>query len=106
VITSVIGAYAMVIAVTAVFHLRYVRTQREFLIHPRPWLDFLIAAAGEWTVCGLVATYLLRRAGVVHEGEIVLISFASAMLIRYILRKELLLDVRGLRHEVRKDEMK
>ncbi len=104
--TSVIGAYAMVISVTAVFHLRYVRTQREFLIHPRPWLDFLIAAAGEWIVCGLVATYLVRRAGVVHEAEIVLISFASAMLIRYILRKELLLDVRGLRHEVRKDEMK
>jgi len=106
VLASVIASYGWVLAVTAVFHARYVRTQREFLLHPRPWLDFLLAGAGEWIACGLVATYLAKRAVVPHEADIFLLSFAAAMLIRYILRKELLLDVRGLRHEVRKDEMK
>jgi dolichol-phosphate mannosyltransferase len=106
VLPSIVTSYGWVIAVTAVFHARYVRTQREFLVHPRPWLDFLIAAAGEWAVCAAVAWYLAARAGVVHSYEVFALSFAAAMLIRYILRKELLLDVRGLRHEVRKDEMK
>jgi dolichol-phosphate mannosyltransferase len=106
VLASVIIAYLLAIAVTAVFHARYVRTQREFLLHPRPWLDFLVAAWGELIVCGLVAAYLIHRAVVPHEVDVFLLSFTAAMLVRYILRKELLLDVRGLRHEVRKDEMK
>ncbi len=105
VLPSVIAAYAMVIAVTAVFHARYVRAQREFLLHSRPWVDFIFAAAGELVACSLVAWYLTRRALVPQEMDVFLLSFAAAMLVRYILRKELLLDVRGLRHELRKDEM-
>ncbi len=104
--TSVVFSYGWVVAVTAVFHARYVRTQREFLLHPRPWVDFFLAGIGEWVACALVAWYLTRRAEVPHEFDVFFLSFAAAMLIRYILRKELLLDVRGLRHEVRKDEMK
>lgn len=102
---SLIVSYGWVILVTAVFHARYVRTQREFLHHPRPWADFLVAALGEWLVCGAVAWYLLVRLRTPHEVEAFLLSFAAAMATRYVLRKELLLDVRGLRHEVRKDEM-
>ncbi len=105
VIASTVGAYLLAIAVTAVFHARYVRTQREFLLHPRPWLDFLIAAWGELIVCGLVAAYLVYRATVPHETDVFLLSFAAAMGVRYIMRKELLLDVRGLHHEVRKDQV-
>jgi dolichol-phosphate mannosyltransferase len=104
-LASVTVSYVWVIAVTAVFHARYVRTQREFLVRPRPWIDFFLAAAGEWVVCGVTAAYLLHRAGVEREFEVLMLSFAAAMMTRYVLRKELLLDVRGLRHELRKDEM-
>lgn len=106
VLRSVIISYLLVIAVTAVFHARYVRTQREFLIRPRPWADFLIAALAEWTMCGLVASYLVNRAGISHETDVIFISFTAALFVRYVLRKELLLDVRGLRHELRKEEMR
>ncbi|MBC7782761.1 MAG: glycosyltransferase [Burkholderiales bacterium] len=102
---SLIIAYGLVVAVTAVFHARYVRTQREFLVHRRPWIDFLLSAACEWTACAVVAWYLISRAGVHREAEVFLISFIAALFVRYVLRKELLLDVRGLRHEIRKDEM-
>ena len=33
-------AYFPAIVVTAIFHARYVRTQREFLVRQNPWLDF------------------------------------------------------------------
>lgn len=104
-LAALIVAYGFVIATTAIFHARYVRTQREFLVHKRPWLDFLLAAGAEWVTCSLVAAYLLMRASVVHEAEVFVLSLLSAMAARYVLRKELLLDVRGLRHELRKDEM-
>ena len=102
---SVIASYGWVIALTAVFHGRYVRTQREFLLRPHPWVDFVIAAAAEWGICALAAAYLTHRAHDLHPMEVLLISFLAALATRYVLRKELLLDVRGLRHELRKDEM-
>jgi dolichol-phosphate mannosyltransferase len=104
-VVAVTLAYGLVIAVTAVFHARYVRTQREFLVHQRPWGDFLLAACAEWIVCAMVVAYLLRRAEVPHETEAFVLAFAAALAARYVLRKELLLDVRGLRHELRKEEM-
>lgn len=106
VLPSVITSYFLVIAVTAVFHARYVRTQREFLIRPHPWRDFTLSTVAEWMTCMLAASYLVNRAGILYEVDIVLISFISALFIRYVLRKELLLDVRGLRHELRKEEMR
>ncbi len=104
-LAGIVIAYGFVIATTAIFHARYVRTQREFLAHQRPWLDFLIAAGAEWATCTLVAAYLLLRASVAHDMEVLALSLPSALAARYVLRKELLLDVRGLRHELRKDEM-
>jgi glycosyltransferase involved in cell wall biosynthesis len=127
VVPAIAAAYAVVIGVTALFHARYVRTQREFLVRPSPWRDFAIAAGCEWTACVVTAIYLDARlrptplAGIAGAGgfvdrllrlseterpyEILLLSFFVALLARYALRKELLLDVRGLRHELRKEEL-
>jgi len=37
--------------------------------------------------------------------DVFVISFGAAAAARYLLRKELLLDVRGIRREIRRDEL-
>jgi dolichol-phosphate mannosyltransferase len=98
-------AYLFAIAVTAVFHLRYVRTQREFIIRPRPWLDFALISAAELIVCVAVAQWVASRVAGLTRFDLFVIPFLLATVVRYVLRKELLQDVRGLRKEVRKDEL-
>jgi dolichol-phosphate mannosyltransferase len=98
-------AYGMAIAVTAVFHLRYVRTQREFIIRPRPWRDFALISAAELIVCVAVAQWVASRVAAPTKVDLFVIPFLLATVVRYVLRKELLQDVRGLRKEVRKDEL-
>ncbi|MGC4032387.1 MAG: polyprenol monophosphomannose synthase [Tepidisphaeraceae bacterium] len=102
---AVVFTYGWVILTTAVFHGRYVRTQREFLARPRPWRDFCVASLIEWSACAVTAAYLVKRATSLSAIEVLAISFLAALAARYVLRKELLLDLRGLHHEVRKDEM-
>ena len=102
---AVAWGYALVILTTAIFHARYVRTQRDFLVRPHPWVDFFLASLGEWATCVGMAWYLVWRAPAASVAEVTVLSFAAALATRYAMRKELLLDVRGLRHEVRKDEM-
>ncbi|MDB5327708.1 MAG: arnC 3, partial [Phycisphaerales bacterium] len=103
--SAIIFSYGCVVFTTAIFHARYVRTQRGFLLRPFPWWDFGFASVAEWAACAAVATYLTHRAHDAHPLEVGAIAFTAALAVRYVLRKELLLDVRGLRHEVRKDEM-
>src|SRR5262245_8294766 len=98
-------AYVGAIAVTAVFHLRYVRTQREFLLRSHPWRDFLIASFAEWVVCTVASVFVLTRFASPQVWELFLIPFSLAMLVRYILRKEFLLDIRGLRRDARPEEL-
>jgi dolichol-phosphate mannosyltransferase len=98
-------AYCMALAVTAVFHLRYVRTQREFIIRPRPWLDFALISAAELIVCVAVAQWVASRVAGPTKFDLFVIPFLLATVVRYVLRKELLQDVRGLRREVRKEEL-
>ena len=90
-------AYPAAILATAIFHLRYVRTQREFIVRPRPWLDFAVISAAEWIVCVLVAWWVSRRLLNPTATDIFVLSFAAGTLTRYILRKEFLQDIRGLR---------
>jgi dolichol-phosphate mannosyltransferase len=90
-------AYSVSLGVTAMFHARYVRTQRDYLIRPNPWLDFAISCAAELLACLATALYLDRRLSGPTAAEIFVIAFGIAILVRYILRKELMLDVRGLR---------
>jgi dolichol-phosphate mannosyltransferase len=98
---AVAVGYAVAIGVAAVFHLRYVRTQRKFLIRPTPWRDFFVSALTEWITAVAVASYLAARTSAMPAWEMFLIPFAAATLVRYVIRKEFLLDVRGLRPEER-----
>ena len=98
-------AYLAAILVTALFHARYVRTQREFLVRPHPWLDFLLASLAEWITCCLTALYIARRVERPSYWELFVIPFSVALLTRYVLRKELLLDIRGLRRLHREHEI-
>jgi dolichol-phosphate mannosyltransferase len=100
-----VWSYPAAILVTAVFHRRYLRTQREFIIEQRPWLDFVFVAIAEWIVCALTAFWLSARAQQASAMEIFILCFGMATITRYILRKELLQDVRGLRKEDRVDDI-
>ncbi|MDQ3441394.1 MAG: polyprenol monophosphomannose synthase [Planctomycetota bacterium] len=104
-VRAAIASYPLALAVTALFHVRYVRAQREFLATPRPWQDFWIIAMAEWTACGLVAAWWVRRADGPRPLEVFVLAFGAATVFRYMLRKEFLQDVRGLRRELRKDEL-
>jgi dolichol-phosphate mannosyltransferase len=97
-------AYPVNILVTAVFHARYVRAQRAFLPTRRPYRDFLIVALAEWAACAGVASWMASRLRETSGLEVFLVTFGVAMVARYILRKEFLLDVRGLRREFRAEE--
>jgi len=99
---SAAAAWGTVIAVTWLFHLRYVRTQRQFLTQRFPWRDFALVSAIEWLACILTAAWLGHR--LTHPPpsaiEALLIPFSAATIVRYVLRKELLQDIRGLRRDV------
>lgn len=103
-IATAVG-YLGAILVTAVFHVRYVRTQREFLTRGRPWRDFIFSSVCEWGMCIAAAAYIALRFNDPSIGELFFIPFGVAMTVRYIFRKELLLDVRGLRREIRGEEL-
>jgi dolichol-phosphate mannosyltransferase len=104
VLSSMVG-YLGVIAVTAVFHLRYARTQRKFLVTRRPWGDFWTISVAEIGGVIAVSDWLSRHTRDVHPFELFLIAFACAMVIRYVFRKEFLQDVRGLRRHIRVEDI-
>jgi dolichol-phosphate mannosyltransferase len=104
-IAATTWAYLCAVAVTALFHLRYVNTQREFLVRPNPWIDFAFIAAAETITCMFVAMWVWARVKLPTFWDYVLIPFAAATVVRYVLRKEMLQDVRGLRRELRQDEL-
>ncbi|HEY7120682.1 MAG TPA: polyprenol monophosphomannose synthase [Tepidisphaeraceae bacterium] len=97
-------AYAAAIIATAVFHVRYTRTQREFLIRPRPWRDFAMISLCEWAAAAGMAVFCSRRIAHITPLELFLYCFAAATTTRYVLRKEFLQDVRGLRTELRPEK--
>jgi dolichol-phosphate mannosyltransferase len=103
-LTAVI-AYLGAILVTVVFHRRYIRTQREFLITKHPWQEFWVISLAEILVCALVSIWATHRISDVAPWELFLMSFGAATATRYVLRKEFMQDIRGLRHELRKDEL-
>jgi dolichol-phosphate mannosyltransferase len=102
---AIAASYLLAIATTAVFHFRYVRAQREFLVARHPWLDFVVISAAEWVICTAAAFWLLRRLYAPGALELFIIPFGAATLARYVMRKELMQDVRGLRKDLRKEEL-
>ena len=103
---ATVVTYPLVVLVVAVFHLRYVRTQREFLATRRPWGDFAVIAVAEWAVCALAALWIDARVRDPSPAEFFVLCFGLATAVRYALRKEFLQDVRGLRREVRREDLK
>ena len=99
-------SYPVAIVTTAAFHLRYVRTQREFLLTRTPWRDFWLISLGEWTACALTATWIANRAKEIHAAEVFVLTYGAATLARYVLRKELMQDIRGLRRDLRQEELR
>lgn len=97
-------AYLTHIAVTAVFHVRYIHTQREFLLTERPWTDFGLIALGELAAVLATAWWLVWRLPDAGRVEVFFITFAVGTAARYLLRKEFLQDIRGLRQELRQAE--
>ena len=94
-------AYLACLLSTAVFHFRYVRTQRKFLLTHTPWRDFAIVALGEFVACTGSAVYLLSRGWRLQSLELFALTFGAATIARYVLRKEFMQDIRGLRRELR-----
>src|SRR4029079_5833731 len=90
-------AYPFGILMTAMFHLRYVRTQREFIVNKHPWADFFIISLVEWMTCGFVAAFAVKRVPDITLTELFILSFGCATIVRYVLRKEFMQDIRGLR---------
>jgi dolichol-phosphate mannosyltransferase len=103
---SPVIAYLGAIFVTAVFHNRYIRAQREFLLTDHPWREFVTIALVEIIVCGAVAIWVVRRVNHAGAWEVFGLSFGAATLTRYILRKELMQDIRGLRRDLRSEDIR
>jgi glycosyltransferase involved in cell wall biosynthesis len=99
-------AYGAAIITTAAFHLRYTRTQKQFLIRPHPWRDFAVISLCEWATASVAAVFCSRRILDVTAGELFLYCFSAATITRYILRKEFLQDLRGLRKGIREEEQR
>ncbi len=91
------ASYPAALFVATVFHVRYVRTQREFLPTRWPWRDFSVVGIAEWAACALTAWWIAGRVREIHVLEVFLFTYAAATVTRYVLRKELLQDIRGLR---------
>lgn len=98
-------AYLGFIAVTALFHRRYVKAQREFLLTRHPWREFVLVCLAEWLACVLVALWIARRVPGHSPAEMFVIPFLVGTATRYVLRKELMHDIRGLRREMRSEEI-
>ena len=101
---AVVGGYFAGILLTALFHARYISTQREFLVTRHPWADFVLISVGELLAVFVSAAWLTWRLPNPGNAEVFLLAFTIGTITRYILRKELLQDIRGLRRELAADE--
>jgi dolichol-phosphate mannosyltransferase len=101
---AAVGAYAAVLLVEIAFHRRYIAAQREFLLTKHPWFDFALIALFEWAICAAAAFYVANRLREPTSAEILIFAFLAATVTRYVLRKELHQDIRGLRRDPREFE--
>ena len=94
-------SYPAALVVSAILHARCVRTRRlvfPTLPPPHPWRDFVAVALAEWAACALAAIWIAARVREIHVAEVFGLTYAAATLTRYVLRKEVIQDIRGLRH--------
>lgn len=102
--TAVIS-YLAAIAITAIFHVRYIRTQREFLLDRHPWRTFVLISLLELIAVAAASAWMVLRIKTLYASEFWTICFGAGVLTRYFLRKELLQDIRGLRKDPRAMEL-
>ncbi len=88
-----LGLPAMIL-VTLLFFVRYVRTQRDFIRMKHPYREFFLISCGEWCA-GLLAGWAAHQVcGMLWSA---LLALGALVVVRYVLRKILLHDVRGIR---------
>ncbi len=80
------------IAVTLAFFVRYVRTQRTFLLMKRPYTEFAMISVGEFIAGWAFA--VSTQANIIVQT---CVGLAALLLVRYTLRKVFLHDLRGIR---------
>ena len=100
-LTAIAVGYVGTILMTTVFHARYARTQRDFLLRTTPWFDFTLISIAELISCVFAAHWLAARLINPQSFDLPVLSFLTAAVVRYVLRKELMQDVRGLRRDLR-----
>src|SRR5205085_1375574 len=86
---------------TAAFHARYLRAQFDFIRASRPWRDFLLIAVCELAAVTGTAAWLAARLERPQLLEVAGTAFGIGAVVRYVLRKELLQDLRGLGRDPR-----
>lgn len=99
-VAAIALAYIPALLLAAVFQARYVKAQREFMSRRTPWADFAVISAVEWLAAVTAAWWASRRLLAPGRWEIFFLSFGAATMVRYVLRKELLHDIRGLRRQL------
>lgn len=92
-INMAVGLLAL-IAVTLVFFLRYVHTQRDFIVMKHPYSEFVYISLAELLVGWFFAVSTQLSAPVVLRA---LVGIAGLLVVRYALRKLFLHDIRGIR---------
>ncbi|MEI8196041.1 MAG: polyprenol monophosphomannose synthase [Phycisphaerae bacterium] len=94
-INMALGLLAM-IAVTLVFFLRYVHTQRDFIVMKHPYSEFVYISLAELLVGWFFAVSTQPSAPTALKA---LVGIAALLVVRYALRKLFLHDIRGIRGE-------
>jgi dolichol-phosphate mannosyltransferase len=89
------GLLAMILT-TLAFFARYVRTQRDFLVMQRPYVEFLWISLAEFLAGSSAAITL--QAGLRTR---IVVALIAVLLVRYTLRKLFLHDLRGIRGKLR-----
>ena len=90
---SLAAATLAMIAVTLVFFIRYVRTQRNFLVMRHPYWEFLHISMAEFA-CGWAFAVSTQTRSLYLQMAI---GLMIVLLVRYTLRKVFLHDLRGIR---------
>ncbi|HUO09055.1 MAG TPA: polyprenol monophosphomannose synthase [Phycisphaerae bacterium] len=91
-ILSIAGGLLAMIAVAAVFFLRYVNTQREFIVMKHPYWEFLYISMAEFITGWAFAICTQAHLSVQMAAGVTVV-----LLVRYTLRKVFLHDLRGIR---------
>lgn len=87
------GLLAMIL-VTLVFFVRYVNTQRDFIVMKHPYTEFTLISLAELVTGWFFALSVDAEAPMLFKAAV---GIAAVLVVRYALRKVFLHDLRGIR---------